>query len=167
MHTQSLCTNLSLNFNIKVLCNHVLGEDKNPLPGVDQYKGNENLNGGIFALLDALGDNLRPINCAAIESALREDPPILQGSEQVEMAFQGHRDITLFTTKRVLAIDKKGLFAKKIQYLSLPWDKFVAFGIRTAGWLVDFDTEVQLYTELHFYPGRAQVSRSARSDVFY
>jgi len=144
----------------KVLCNHVLGEDKNPLPGVDQYKGNENLNGGIFALLDALGDNLRPINCAAIESALREDPPILQGSEQVEMAFQGHRDITLFTTKRVLAIDKKGLFAKKIQYLSLPWDKFVAFGIRTAGWLVDFDTEVQLYTELHFYPGRAQTEDS-------
>lgn len=31
--------------------------------------------------------------------------------------------------------------------------KFVAFGIRSAGWMIDFDTEVVLYTEMDFWPG--------------
>jgi hypothetical protein len=71
------------------------------------------------------------------------------------MAFQGHRDVTLFTTKRLLTIDKKGLFGKKIAYFSVPWEKFVGFGVRSAGWMIDFDTEVVLYTEMNFYPGEA------------
>lgn len=54
------------------------------------------------------------VDAVAIDKALHEDPPILQGSEKVEMAFQGHRDITLFTTKRLVTIDKKGLFGKKV-----------------------------------------------------
>lgn len=35
----------------------------------------------------------------------------------------------------------------------MPWEKFVAFGVRSAGFLIDFDTEVLLYTELSFFPG--------------
>jgi hypothetical protein len=63
--------------------------------------------------------------------------------------------VTLFTTKRLLTIDKKGLFGKKIAYFSVPWEKFVGFGVRSAGWMIDFDTEVVLYTEMNFYPGEA------------
>ena len=110
----------------KVLCNHVLGEDKNPLPDVDRYEGHQDSEGGIFGLLTGLRFNERPIDPIAMESALRRDPPILQGSEHVEMAFQGHRDITLFTTKRLITIDKKGLFGKKIEYFSVPWEKVSA-----------------------------------------
>jgi hypothetical protein len=69
------------------------------------------------------------------------------------MAFQGHRDVTLFTTKRLITIDKQGLFGKKIEYFSVPWEKFVAFGVRSAGWMIDFDSEVILYTEMNFFPG--------------
>ena len=110
----------------KVLCNHVLGEDKNPLPDVDRYEGHQDSGGGIFGLLTGLRFNERPIDTVAMESALRRDPPILQGSEHVEMAFQGHRDIILFTTKRLITIDKKGLFGKKIEYFSVPWEKVSA-----------------------------------------
>jgi len=140
----------------KVLCNHILGEDKEPLSGFDNYTldANHPSHGGLFSLLDAIKNNMRPIDRLSMERALKSDPPILQGSEYVEMVFQGRRDITLFTTKRVLLIDKKGFFGKKMMYISLPWEKFVAFGVRTAG-VIDFDTEVQLYTELHFYPGQA------------
>jgi len=140
----------------KVLCNHILGEDKEPLSGIDNYTldANHPSSGGLFSLLDAISNNMRPIDRISMERALKSDPPILQGSEYVEMVFQGRRDITLFTTKRVLLIDKKGFFGKKMMYISLPWEKFVAFGVRTAG-VIDFDTEVQLYTELHFYPGQA------------
>jgi hypothetical protein len=56
-------------------------------------------------------------------------------------------------------IDTKGFFdgalngGSKVEYFSLPWEKIVAFGIRSAGAFIDFDTEVQLYTEMGFYPG--------------
>ena len=59
----------------------------------------------------------------AVDLALHVDPPILQGSEKVEMAFQGHRDLSIFTTKRLITIDKKGLFGKRIEYFSVPWEK--------------------------------------------
>ncbi len=120
------CIDLIKIFVTAVLCNHVLGEDKNPLPDVDRYEGHQDSEGGIFGLLTGLRFNERPIDAVAMESALRRDPPILQGSEQVEMAFQGHRDITLFTTKRLITIDKKGLFGKKIEYFSVPWEKVSA-----------------------------------------
>lgn len=137
----------------KLLCNHVLGDDKEPLDGVDSYEGHKDSTGGLFGLITGLRFNERPIDEKAMDEALHSDPPILQGSEHVEMAFQGHRDITIFTTKRVITIDKKGLFGQRVEYFSLPWEKVVAFGIRTAGALIDFDTEVQLYTEMGYYAG--------------
>ena len=105
----------------KLLCNHILGEDKDPLPDVESYEGHQDSEGGIFGLITGLRFNERPIDAVAMNNVLHADPPILQGSEQVEMAFQGHRDITLFTTKRCLTIDKKGLIGKKIEYFSVPW----------------------------------------------
>jgi len=137
----------------KVLCNHVLGEDEEPLPGIESYQGHQDSTGGLFGLITGLRFNNRPIDSVAMDEALHHDPPILQGSERVEMAFQGHRDIAIFTTKRLLTIDKKGLVGKRVEYFSIPWEKFVAFGIRSAGYMIDFDTEVQLYTEMGFYPG--------------
>ena len=107
----------------KVLCNHVLGDDKDPLPDVDRYEGRQDSEGGIFGLITGLRFNERPIDAVAMDQVLHEDPPILQGSEQVEMAFQGHREIILFTTKRLITIDKKGLFGKRIEYFSVPWEK--------------------------------------------
>jgi hypothetical protein len=107
----------------KVLCNHVLGDDKDPLPDVDRYEGHQDSEGGIFGILAGLRFNERPIDAVAMDRVLHHDPPILQGSEMVEMAFQGHRDVTLFTTKRLITIDKKGLFGKKIEYFSVPWER--------------------------------------------
>jgi len=137
----------------KILCNHVLGEDNDPLPDIDTLEGHQDTKGGFLQLITGLRGNQRPIDAVAVDKALHSDPPILQGMERVEMAFQGHRDITLFTTKRCIIINTKGLVGKKIEYFSLPWEKVTAFGIRTAGAFLDFDTEVQLYTEMSFYPG--------------
>jgi hypothetical protein len=137
----------------KVLCNHILGEDKESFADVETYEGHADSEGGLFGLITGLRFNNRPIDAVAIDRVLHVDPPILQGCEKVEMAFQGHRDITIFTTKRLLTIDKKGLIGKKVEYFSVPWEKFVAFGIRSAGAFIDFDTEVLLYTEMGFYAG--------------
>lgn len=75
----------------KVLCNHVLGHDKAPLSDImDDYELGCS-SGGIFSLIDLISDNNRPIDRFQIENALKLDPPILQGSETVELAFQGRR----------------------------------------------------------------------------
>jgi hypothetical protein len=137
----------------KCLCNHVLGTDQQPLPGVNNYQGHQDPEAGLFGIISGLRFDQRPIDAVRLNAVLHSDPPILQGMEQVEMAFQGYRDITVFTTKRVITIDKKGLIGKKIEYFSVPWEKLVAFGVRKAGFAIDFDTEVQLYTEFNFYPG--------------
>jgi len=139
----------------KHLCNHVLGEDKEKLDNIDSTTNGGFATDGIFGLLQALGNNQSPLDANFVDASLRDNPPILQSSEHVEMAFQGYRDITVFTTKRLLKIDKKGLFGKKVEYFSVPWEKFVAFGICTAGAIIDFDTEIKLYTEMGFYPGQA------------
>ena len=144
----------------KHLCNNVLGADKEVLEDIDasssSSKQQQGYNGeGFFGLLKYITNNATPLDASAVDSSLRFDPPILLSSETVEMAFQGRRDITVFTTKRLLIIDKKGLFGKKVEYFSVPWEKFVAFGIRSAGYVLDFDTEVLLFTEMGFYPGEA------------
>lgn len=135
----------------KLLCNHVLGEDMSTLGDVDTYKG-ESQGAGILGILTG---NETPIDAEAMNEVLHNDPPILQGGEVVEMAFQGYRDITLFTTKRLVMIDKKGLIGKKVEYFSIPWEKFVAFGIQSAGAFLDFDCEIVLHTEMGYYAGEA------------
>jgi len=135
----------------KLLCNHVLGDDTSPLDDVDTYEG-ESQGAGILGILTG---NETPIDAAAMNKVLHNDPPILQGGEMIEMAFQGYRDVTLLTTKRLVMIDRQGLIGKKVEYFSVPWEKFCAFGIRSAGKILDFDTEILLYTEMGYYPGEA------------
>lgn len=89
----------------KCLCNHVLGDDKDPYRDIDTFEGHVDDQGGIFQLMLGLRFNERPIDAVAMDRALHANPPILQGSEHVEMAFQGHRDVTVFTTKRVITIE--------------------------------------------------------------
>jgi len=149
----------------KILCNHVLGDDNDPLPEIDNLEGHQDTQGGFFEMITGLRQNQRPIDAVAVDKALHSDPPILQGMEKVEMAFQGHRDITVFTTKRCIIINPKGLVGKQIEYFSLPWEKVMAFGIRTAGAFLDFDTEVLLYTEMTFYPGEAGSSGDPENNI--
>ena len=65
----------------------------------------------------------------------------------------------LFSSLEVICIlyhvnSKKGLTGKRIEYFSVPWEKIVAFGVCSAGFMIDFDTEVKLYTEMGFWPGQ-------------
>lgn len=46
----------------KLLCNHVLGEDKDPLPGVESYQGHQDSESGIFGLITGLRFNERPVD---------------------------------------------------------------------------------------------------------
>jgi hypothetical protein len=75
------------------------------------------------------------------------DPAILQSNEFVEMAFKGRRDLMLFTSKRCIFVDLKGWSGHKVEYTSLPWSSVQLFGVRSAGSMMDKDSEVM------FWPG--------------
>jgi hypothetical protein len=91
----------------KVLCNHILGPDQDPLPGndIDYSHAGEVDHKGFWWFRD----NQRPIDAVEMDRVYHSQPPILRGDEHVEMAFKGFRDVTIFTNLRVIIIDPKVL----------------------------------------------------------
>jgi len=115
------------------------------IPGVDQRKGH--VDTGADALFSA--SNNRPLDATEVERVYRSNPPLLQNDEFVEMAFRGRRDLVIFTTKRIIDVDVKGLTGKKIEYTSIPYSSILAFGVKTAGKTMDQDAEVMIYTDIN------------------
>ena len=92
-----------------------------------------------------LGDNAAEIDAAEYEAKLREsDPRLLQNDESIVFAFKGRggkgRDHELFTNKRVLIRDRRGISGKRVRYVSVPYKSIRAFSLETAG-TVDADQE--------------------------
>lgn len=75
---------------------------------------------------------LEPINKFLIEE------------EKVLSLFQSFRDQLVFTNKRVIAANVKGLTGKKVDYTSIPYSKIQTFSVETAGTL-DLDCELEIY----------------------
>jgi len=105
--------------------------------------------GGSSSFLAWVGNDCSMIDAAAVERQYKSDTPILQPSERVEMAFKGRRDITAFTTKRLLLVDLKGWSGKKVKYVSIPWTTVQCFGVRSAGSWVDKDSEMMVWTDIN------------------
>jgi Bacterial PH domain len=124
------------------LNNHLLGPDEDLLPDIDQKEGHEDPVTSIFGR-----GNSRPLDAVEVNKTFHTNPPLLQSKETVEMAFKGIRDVLLFTTKRVIMVDTKGLTGKRVEYKSMPWSSIIGFAVCTAG-TVDHDTEMYLWTEM-------------------
>jgi hypothetical protein len=71
----------------------------------------------------------KKIDAKQMNQYYHADPPILQDSEIVEMAFRGGRSLILLTTKRMVKIDFQ---EKKVNYVSIPWKSVQCFGVRSA-----------------------------------
>lgn len=81
-------------------------------------------------------------------SKTKEIPKLVQDilieEEKPISAYKGIRDIVVFTTKRIIAINVQGLTGKKKDFTSLPYSKIQAFSVETAG-MLDLDAELELY----------------------
>lgn len=64
--------------------------------------------------------------------------------EEIFSAFKTVRDQLIFTNKRVIAANVKGMTGSKVDYTSIPYSKIQTFSIETAGTL-DLDCEVELF----------------------
>lgn len=94
-----------------------------------------------MGLMDALLGNAAEVAVADVQNELA---PILGDNEVVERAFKVVRDMYIFTTGRLLLIDKQGLTGKKVDYTSIPYKSITTFTVETAGHF-DLDAELKMY----------------------
>eukprot|EP00961_Rhodomonas_salina_P279115 3770656-Rhodomonas_salina.1 len=88
----------------------ILGLDHQPMfTGINRMEGQADTGGGGLGDFAAwFGNDSRQIDAAEANATFHSNPAILQGGEQVEFAFKGRDDVVLLTTKRLVAIKKKG-----------------------------------------------------------
>lgn len=94
-----------------------------------------------MGLLDAVLGNASEVSVEEVEKDLG---PIMGDGERVERAFKVVRDMYIFTTGRLLLIDKQGLTGKKVDYTSIPYKSIKTFSVETAGHF-DMDSELKLW----------------------
>lgn len=70
---------------------------------------------------------------------------IIEG-ETVERAYKLFRDVTVFTDKRLITLNKEGLTGKKKTYVCLPYKSIEHFSIETSG-RGDLDAELEIYVK--------------------
>lgn len=90
---------------------------------------------GIFSAL--LG------NAGAVdqESLMTDYGKLLIEGESIELGFKLIRDTFIFTSKRLILIEKQGITGSKIEYKSIVYKSISRFSIETAG---TFDLEAEL-----------------------
>lgn len=70
--------------------------------------------------------------------------PLLLDGEEVVMATKGIRDGAVFTSKRIIVVNRQGITGKKIEFASIPLRTITAFSIENSG-TFDLDAELKLY----------------------
>ncbi len=83
---------------------------------------------------------LKPMENSEGENEVKD---ILIPDETVTFAFVSMRDKLIFTDKRIISVNVKGITGKKIDYTSIPYANIQAFSIESAG-TIDFDSELDI-----------------------
>lgn len=78
------------------------------------------------------------------EELKKEYDKLLVEGEEIELGFKLIRDLFIFTTKRLILIDKQGLTGNKIEYKSIVYKSISRFSIETAG-TFDLDAELKIW----------------------
>lgn len=78
------------------------------------------------------------------EELSREYGMLLTESEEIELGFKLLRDTFIFTTKRLILIDKQGITGNKTEYLSINYKQISRFSIETAG-TFELDAELKIW----------------------
>ena len=76
---------------------------------------------------------------------------LLTEAEEIELGFKLIRDTFIFTTKRLILIDKQGLTGKKTEYKSISYKSISRFSIESAG-TFDLDAELKIWVSSELQP---------------
>ena len=94
-----------------------------------------------MGLLDAILGNASEVDAGEVSQELS---PILGDNETVERVFKEIRDMYVFTSSRLILIDKQGLTGRKVEYHSVPYRAITQFKVETAGHF-DMDAELKVW----------------------
>ena len=75
------------------------------------------------------------------ENLVNDYGKLLIEGEDIELGFKLIRDTFIFTTKRLILIEKQGITGSKVEYKSIIYKSISRFSIETAG---TFDLEAEL-----------------------
>ncbi|MEH7110694.1 MULTISPECIES: PH domain-containing protein [Bacillaceae] len=109
-----------------------------------------------MGFLDGLMGNASEIHIHELE---KEFAKILTPNEQIEKAYKLIRDLFIFTSKRLILVDKQGLTGKKVEYHSIPYKSITHFSIETAG-SFDLDAELKIWISGNALPLQKQFNKS-------
>lgn len=94
-----------------------------------------------MGLLDGLLGNAASVDTGQVEKDLAQ---ILLPGEQVHRAYQVLRDMFVFTSRRLILVDKQGISGKKVAFNSIPYKSIRMFSVETAG-TFDLDSELKIW----------------------
>ncbi len=114
-----------------------------------------------MGLFDTLLGNASETDVAAVQEELA---PVMGSSEQVVAAYRLVRDLTVFTTSRLMLIDKQGLTGRKVNYHSIPYRAITQFMVETAG-RFDADSELKIWVSGQAAPVEVELSKSSAQQV--
>ncbi|MCM3793274.1 PH domain-containing protein [Priestia megaterium] len=109
-----------------------------------------------MGILDGLLGNASEADIRGTEKDLQN---ILIANERVEQAYKVIRDLIVFTTKRLIIVDKQGVTGKKTDYHSIPYKTITHFSVETAG-TFDLDAELNIWVS----GSSAPISKEFRKD---
>jgi hypothetical protein len=73
-----------------------------------------------------------------------EFQPLLAEGEQLVGAYRVVRDMMVFTTKRLILVDKQGVTGMKAEYQSIPYERIIRFSKESAG-VLDLEAELKIW----------------------
>lgn len=85
---------------------------------------------------------------------------LLINGEEIEVGFKLIRDTFIFTTMRLIPVDKQGLTASKTEYKSISYKSISRFSVESSG-TFDLDAELKIWVSSEQEPStRKQFSKS-------
>jgi hypothetical protein len=100
---------------------------------------------GIFS---ALLGNAGSVNQ---EDLIKQYEQLLIDGETVELGFKLIRDTFIFTSKRLILIEKQGITGSKVEYKSISYKSITRFSIETAG-TFELDAELKIWVSSELNP---------------
>ncbi|MCZ8089178.1 MAG: PH domain-containing protein [Flavobacterium sp.] len=100
---------------------------------------------GIFS---ALLGNAGSVNQ---EDLIKQYEQLLIDGETVELGFKLIRDTFIFTSKRLILIEKQGITGSKVEYKSIAYKSITRFSIETAG-TFELDAELKIWVSSELNP---------------
>lgn len=108
-----------------------------------------------MGLFDAILGNASEVDTHKIGKKIE---PIMFDGEVIERAFKVVRDMYVFTSARLILIDKQGMTGKKVSYLTIPYKSISTFSVETAGHF-DMDSELSLWVSGHKEPIKKELAK--------